>query len=122
MDYANPPYFLLFAGLLISITTGSAFEATLKDSVQDWSRNRSTRTLANMRGMSLMIPFLGICLGIWLFLASGISIFGFPSTIAFGISFVLTVLTGVLVWTQLGQILIRLEQGGSKALDLDSFF
>jgi hypothetical protein len=41
--------------------------------------------------------------------------------IAFGISFLLTLLTGVLVWTQLGQILIQLEQGGSKALDLDSF-
>ncbi|MBW4466369.1 MAG: hypothetical protein KME07_13170 [Pegethrix bostrychoides GSE-TBD4-15B] len=121
MDYANPPYFLLFAGLLIALTSGAAFEATLKGSVNDWARNRSTRTLANMRGMSLLLPFLGICLGTWLFLASGISIFGFPGAIAFGIAFLLTLLTGLLVWTQLGQILIQLEQGGSKALDLDSF-
>lgn len=121
MDYANPPYFLLFAGLLISITSGSAFESTLKGSVNEWARNRSTRSLATMRGLALKIPFLGICLGIWLFLASGISIFGFPGPIAFGVSLLLTLLTGVLVWTQLGQILIQLEEGGSKALDLDSF-
>ncbi len=122
MDYYNnPPFFVLFAGLLISITSGAAFEATLKGSVQDWSRNRSTRTLANMRGMALALPFLGICLGVLLFLASGICIFGFPSLIAYGLSFLLTVMTGALVWTQLGQILIQLEQGGSKALDLDSF-
>jgi hypothetical protein len=121
VDYSNPPFFVLFAGLFIAVASGTAFEATLKGSVQDWSRNRSTRTLANMRGMSLALPFFGICVGILLFLASGISIFGFPSLIAYGMSFLLTVMTGGLVWTQLGQILIQLEQGGSKALDLDSF-
>lgn len=119
--YSYPPYFLLVAGLLIAITSGVAFETTLKASVQDWAKNRSTRTLANMRGMSLIVPFLGICLGIWLFLASGIAIFGFPGLIAYGVAFLLTVLTGTLVWSQLGQILIQLEQGGSKALDLDSW-
>lgn len=120
MDY-NPPYLLLVAGLLIAITSGAAFETTLKGLVQDWAKHRSTRTLANMRGFSLLLPFLGICLGIWLFLASGIAIFGFPGMIAYGISFLLTIFTGVLVWSQLGQILVQLEQGGSKALDLDSF-
>jgi hypothetical protein len=121
VDYSNPPFFVLLAGFLIAITSGAAFEATLKGSVQDWSRQRSTRALANMRGMALGLPFLGICIGVLLFLASGISIFGFPSLIAYGMSFLLTVMTGALVWTQLGQILIQLEQGGSKALDLDSF-
>jgi hypothetical protein len=120
VDY-NPPYVMLIAGLLAGITSGVAFETTLKQSVQEWAKNRSTRTLANLQGMSLLVPFLGICLGIWLFLASGIAIFGFPGLIAYGSSFILTILTGVLVWSQLGQILIQLEQGGSKALDLDSF-
>lgn len=119
--YYNPPYVLLIAGLLAGITSGVAFEAMLKQSVQDWSRNRSTRTLATLRGFSLFVPFLGICAGICVFLASGIEIFGFPTMIAYGLSFVLTVLTAALVWYQLGTILSQLEQGGSKALDLDSF-
>lgn len=120
MEY-NPPYFLLVAGLIVSLTSGLAFEGTLKQAVQDWVRNRSTRTLATLQGPALMLPFIGICIGVCVFLASGIEIFGFPRMIAYGLSFVLTILTAALVWYQLGIILIQLERGGSKALDLDSF-
>ncbi len=119
--YYNPPYVLLVVGLLAAVASGVAFEAMLKQSVQDWSRHRSTRTLANLRGFALFLPFLGISLGVWVFLASGIQIFGFPSMIAYMLSFILTVFTAALVWYQLGVILNQLEAGGSKALDLDSF-
>lgn len=121
MEY-NPPYFMLIAGLLAGITSGVAFETTLKQSVNEWARNRSTRTLSKMRGAALFVPFLGICGGILVFLASGINIFGFPTLAAYGISFLLTILTGALVWWQLGQLLTQIEKGGSKAIDLDSFF
>lgn len=119
--YYNPPYVLLIAGLLAAIVSGVAFEQMLKQSVKDWSLNRSTRTLATLRGFSLGIPFIGICIGVCVFLASGIEIFGFPTMIAYTLSFVLTVMTAGLVWYQLGIILTQLERGGSKALDLDSF-
>jgi hypothetical protein len=119
--YSEPPYFLLLAGLLASIASGVAFETTLKQSVLEWSRNRSTRTLANLQGVPLLLPFLGICVGICVFLSSGMQIFGFPAQISYGIAFPLTLLTGLLIWSQLGKILVQLEQGGSKALDLDSF-
>lgn len=122
MDYyPSPPYLLILAGFLASIASGVAFEATLKQSVLDWSRNRSTRTLATLKGPQLFVPFLGICGGVCLFLASGIQVFGFPGAIAYVISVPLTILSGLLIWSQLGKILIQLEQGGSKALDLDSF-
>lgn len=119
--YPEPPYFLLIAGLFISITSGLAFESTLKQAVQEWAANRSTRTLANLQGSALRLPFFGICTGICLFLASGVQIFGFPTTIAYAVALPLTLLTGLLVWSQLGKILVQLERGGSKALDLDSF-
>jgi hypothetical protein len=118
----DPPYFLLIAGLLASIASGIAFEATLKQAVHAWSNNRSTRTLANARGFALRLPYLGICAGVCAFLASGVQIFGFPAQFAFAIATLLTILTGLLVWSQLGKILLQLEQGGSKALDLDSLF
>lgn len=118
----DPPFFMLIAGLLAGLASGTAFETTLKQSVNEWARNRSTRTLANMQGMALFIPFLGICAGTLVFLASGITIFGFPALIAYGVSFLLTVLTAALVWWQLGQLLAQLEKGGSKSIDLDSFF
>ncbi|MDI9635390.1 hypothetical protein QQ054_15415 [Oscillatoria amoena NRMC-F 0135] len=119
--FVDPPYFLLIAGLLAGITSGLAFDATLKQSVQEWSKNRSTRTLANMRGVNLFLPFLGISAGICVFLSAGLEVFGFPGAIAYAISLPLTLFISGLVWYQLGQILIQLERGGSKALDLDSW-
>ncbi len=120
-NFPEPPYFLLVAGLFAGITSGAAFEATLKQKVQEWSRNRSTRTLAQMKGIQLLLPFLGIAAGICVFLAAGLEIFGFPAWLSYSISLPLTLLIGFLVWSQLAKLLAQLERGGSKALDLDAF-
>ena len=120
-NFPEPPYFLLIAGLFAGITSGAAFEATLKQKVQEWSRNRSTRTLAQMKGIQLLLPFLGIAAGICVFLAAGLEIFGFPTWLSYSISLPLTLLIGFLVWSQLAKLLAQLERGGSKALDLDAF-
>lgn len=119
--YYSPPYVLFVAGLLAGITSGLAFEATLKQSVQQWSKSRSSRILENLRGPQLLIPFLGMCGGICIFLGSGLEIFGFGKQLAYVVALPLTLFTGLLVWSQLGKILMQLNQGGSKALDLDSF-
>jgi hypothetical protein len=120
--FPEPPYFFMTAGLLAGIASGLAFEGTLKEAVKLWSKNRSTRTLANLQGLQLFIPFLGMAGGICVFLASGVEIFGLPKLFSYAVSLPLTILTAWLVWTQLGKLLLELEQGGSKALDLDSFF
>ncbi|MDX2214555.1 MAG: hypothetical protein SFY66_14785 [Oculatellaceae cyanobacterium bins.114] len=119
--YPDPPYFLMIFGLFIAAASGAAFDATLKQAVQAWAKNRSTRTLANLKGPQLLIPFLGISLGISFFLSAGLQIFGFPDNLAYGVALPLTVFTSLLVWWQLGKILIQLERGGSQALDLDSW-
>ncbi|NJK76822.1 MAG: hypothetical protein HC786_00595 [Richelia sp. CSU_2_1] len=119
--FPEPPYFLMTAGLLAGMASGLAFEATLKQAVQLWSKNRSTRTLATLKGMQLSLPFLGMAGGICVFLASGMEIFGFPKLLSYEIALPLTLLTGWLVWRQLSKLLIELERGGSQALDLDSF-
>ncbi|MGL5061988.1 MAG: hypothetical protein ACRC62_18610 [Microcoleus sp.] len=119
--FPEPPYFLMTAGLLAGMASGVAFEATLKQAVKLWSKNRSTRTLATLKGMQLSMPFLGMAGGICVFLASGMEIFGFPKLLSYALALPLTVLTAWLVWTQLGKLLIELERGGSQALDLDSF-
>jgi hypothetical protein len=104
----------------MGITSGLAFEAVLKQSAQEWSKNRSSAIpLANLKGLALRIPFLGICIGVCIFLASGVAIFGFPTFIAYAISLPLTLFIGGLVWAQLGSVLRQLEQGGSQAIDLD---
>ncbi|HIK29630.1 MAG: hypothetical protein N3E45_16040 [Oscillatoriaceae bacterium SKW80] len=117
----DPPYFLLLAGLLAGVTSGIAFEATLKQFIKNCSQNRSTLNLAKTQNTQLLIPFLGISAGVCIFLSSGLQIFGFPPFLAYTISLPLTVLIGWLIWYQLGVLFAQLERGGSRALDLDSF-
>lgn len=119
--FPEPPYFLLVFGLFAGISSGVAFEATLKQKVNEWSKNRSTRTLAQMQGIQLLVPFLGIAAGICVFLSAGLEIFGFPALLSYAVSLPLTLFIGILVWSQLSRLLAQLERGGSKALDLDAF-
>lgn len=119
-NFPQPPYFLLIFGLFAGITSGAAFEATLKQKVQEWSRNRSTRTLAQMKGVQLVMPFIGIAAGICVFLAAGLEIFGFPSWLSYSVSLPLTLFIALLVWSQLTKLLSQLERGGSRSLDLDA--
>lgn len=116
----DPPIVLLLAGLFIGLTCGRAFEATLKEKVQEWSRTKSTRVLSQLRGPQLFIPYLGICLGIWLFLTSGLWTYGFSAQVSGILSLGLTIGTAILIWTQLGKLLTILAKGGSQALDLDA--
>lgn len=119
--FSDPPYLLLVVGLLASLASGKAFEVTLRQLVQEWSKTHSTRILSNIQGTQLLIPFLGISGGICIFLASGLVIFGLPTQLSYILSTVLTIGTSLLIWFQLGKLLVMLEQGGSQALDLDSW-
>jgi hypothetical protein len=119
--YPEPPYILLIAGFLAAISSGFAFSTSLQQSVSAWNTRRSTRILASLRGPKLQVPFFGICAGVCVFLASGIQLFGFSAKVAYALGVPLTLLSALLVWSQLGKILMLIEQGGSKALDLDAF-
>ncbi|MBE9080440.1 hypothetical protein IQ241_24670 [Romeria aff. gracilis LEGE 07310] len=121
IDQFQPPYFLLLAGLLISLTSGAAFSQVLKQTVNDWYEKRSTRSLAKLQGIDVQLPFLGICMGICIFLASGLSIFGFSGWVSYGFSLPLTLLSAGLIWTQLKSNLAILEGGNARAFELDIF-
>lgn len=113
----EPPYFLLIFGLFAGITCGLAFEATLKKKVQSWSKRGSQP----VRGLELQLPFLGIVIGICVFLSSGLEIFLMDRWLAYEISFPITIFIAALVWVQLEKLLKQLEEGGSKAIDLDAW-
>jgi len=119
--FFDPPYLLLFFGLFAGLTSGIAFQATLKEQAMAWKINRSTRSIAQMRGIQLRLPFWGIGIGIGIFLFSGLEVFGFLPLLAFSVAIPLTILSSVFVWLQLSSMLKQLETGSSKVLDLDSF-
>ena len=116
----SPPYFLIVFGLFAGIASGLAFEATLKLKVKEWSQKPSDSAKKGVKPWELFLPFLGICAGICVFLASGLEIFNILRWITYAIALPLTIFIGNLIWSQLGKLLLQLKQGGSQALDLDS--
>lgn len=117
----QPPYFLLTVGLFMGITSGLAFQATLKESLKSWSANRTEKQATEIQNFNLLLPFLGICAGICIFLASGLNIFSIGLWFAYAFSILVTILIGGLIWSQLRNLLRQLQAGGSKAIDLDVF-
>ena len=119
--YPEPPYFLLVIGILVALTSGTAFSATLRQIVQKWSSDRATNTKAQLPTGQLLIPFLGISAGVCIFLSSGLEIFGFIGWLAYAVAVPLTLMIGFLVWYQLGSMFALVEQKGFQSLDLDSW-
>jgi hypothetical protein len=117
----DPPYFILFAGLLAGIACGAAFDGALRQNVKAWRVDRANISLANGDNTPIALPFFGICVGIIFFLSSGLEIFGFPPLLAYGISLPLTLFLAILLWFQLRVVFRQLDRGGSPALDLDSW-
>lgn len=66
-----------------------------------------------------MLSYWGVCLGVWIFLAGGLLIFDFGIISAYGVSLLLTIFIGSLIWTQLNDLLMQFYREGSKALNLD---
>jgi hypothetical protein len=120
--FPQPPYLMLTFGLVASVLCGLAFQAVLKELLVEWQTGRSKKTLQDMRSWRLLTPYLGIAAGSLFFLAAGVEIFGVPTRFAYGLSAVMTAAIARLVWWQLSKVLALLEEGGSAALDLDTFY
>ena len=118
---ADPPYFLFAVSLIAGLACGRAFEVTLRNLVGLWANNQSSRTILELRSSSIKVPYLGMTLSIAIFMSTGLEIFGLPTLFGYAVAIPLTVAIALLIWRQLGQMLIELERGGSAALDLDSF-
>jgi NhaP-type Na+/H+ or K+/H+ antiporter len=120
--FPQPPYLIVAFGFVSAVLCGLAFQGVLKELLREWQQQQSTRTLNEMRGWRLLTPYLGIGAGSVFFLAAGVEIFGVPTKFAYGLATVMAVLVGRLIWWQLSKVLDQLEEGGSAALDLDSFY
>jgi dolichyl-phosphate-mannose--protein O-mannosyl transferase len=123
MYYLPQPAFLIpLLGLFIAVTCGLAFKALIQQRVYQWTRNPKILNSYKLEGSDLNITYWGICLGILIFLGGGLQIFGFGYLPAYGTSLLMTIAVSGLIWKQFGEVLLQLQEGGSKALDLDSFY
>lgn len=116
----QPPFILVGIGFFIAITSGFAFQETLKQKAREIvSNNNSIKE--QLAVITLQLPLFGIGMGMSLFLASGLEIFFVPAWFAYSLSLPLTIATIGLLWKQLERVLLILREGGSAALEVDSF-
>jgi hypothetical protein len=116
----QPPYLLLAIGFFAAFTSGVAFTGTLKEITQKWRKSGAENGESSLSAKGTILPFLGITIGISLFLVSGLAIFGFPNILACAIGLPVSLLTCALVWFQLKSMLTFAERRGMQSLDLDS--
>lgn len=118
----QPPFFVAVIGVLIAVACGSAFQNLLSQKLRESYLNiedESSFRIDRARDIVLTITYWGICLGTWVFLGGGFLVLGFGIIPSSGVSLLLTLFTGALVWDQINDVLSQLKQGGSKALELD---
>lgn len=115
------PYLLVVFGLFAAITSGLAFEASLKQKAINLSQTTIGEESSFKETLDIFIPFLGICCGTLLFLTGGLGLFGVKLLVSAVISLPITALIGWLIWYQLIIVLSQIQAGGSKAIDLDAY-
>ena len=118
----QPPFLVAVIGVFIAVACGSAFQNLLSQKLRESYLNtedRSSFRIDRAKDVVLTITYWGICLGIWVFLGGGLLVLGFGIIPSYGVSLLLTLFTGALVWDQINDVLSQLKQGGSKALELD---
>jgi hypothetical protein len=117
----QPPYVLLIVGFLTALTSGLALSGTLQVIIQKWPSVNKEPIKSSFSLKQLLVPFIGITLGICSFMYSGLEIFGFPSPLALGVGLPLSLLTCLFIWLQLGSLLEFVSSRGMQSLDLDSW-
>lgn len=119
--YPQPPFLICLIGLFVGVTFGLTFQTILKQKVNKWLKDGRKEDLAQIEKKELKLAYLGIGLGVWIFLTGGLLLFSTGLIVAVGLALPLTVLSTSLIWNQLIDVLQKIQKGGSKALELDSW-
>ncbi len=105
--FPQPPYFLLWIGLLISFSCTLPLTLMLRQLMQDWSQNHASKAFARWKKLQLLIPVFGTLVGLCITFASMLEISGFPTAVSYVLAVLLTFALGLLAWWQIGRMLSR---------------
>lgn len=119
--FPQPPVFLPFIGLIISLIFGVTFQKQLEQINQKWVKDSQNKDSYTLVDRNLQFSYVGICFGVWLFLGGGFRVLGFGVIGSYGAALPITIGTGAFMWQQFGEILAEIKAKGIKSLDLDSY-
>lgn len=116
---AQPPYLLAGAGLAIGILCGLTFSKMVELRLDAWKQDRLP--LLPLARLETVLPWIGLLLGITLFIGGSLQVFGFAAGAAVLLSFLLSLATGGALWVQLVRLMQQVQEGNFKAVDFDNF-
>ena len=118
----QPPFLIVILGVFVAITFGTAFQNLLGQKLRESYESpeqESSFKISPADDSAIAATFSGVCLGVWVFLGGGLLVLGFGFIPAYGVALLLTIFTAGLVWDQINQVLLQLQEGGSAALELE---
>ena len=122
LEYApigQPPYLVAAAGLAIGVLCGLTFARLVQNRRDGWKQDRLA--LLPLGHGATTLPYIGVILGITLFIGGSLQVFGFSSGAALLVSFVLSVGTAGALWVQLERLMGQVQDGTFSAVDFDNF-
>lgn len=115
----QPPYLLAGVGLAIGILCGLTFSKLVQQRLDDWKQDRLP--LLPLARLQTVLPWMGLLLGITLFIGGSLQVFGFAPGAAVLMAFLLSLATGGALWVQLARLMQQVQDGNFKAVDFDNF-
>jgi len=116
---SQPPYLLAGVGLAIGILCGLTFSKLVQQRLDAWKQDRLP--LLPLARLQTVLPWMGLLLGITLFIGSSLQVFGFAPGAAVLLAFLLSLATGGALWVQLARLMQQVQDGNFKAVDFDNF-
>ncbi len=117
--FIQPPYLVSGLGLAISVLCGLTFAKMVQNRLEGWKQDRLPLLPLSNGGTTL--PYIGIVVGVTLFIGGALQVFGFASGAALLVSFVLSIGTAGALWAQLERLMEQVENGTFSAVDFDNF-
>jgi hypothetical protein len=115
----QPPYFLAGLGLAIGMVCGLTFATLVQQRLDGWKQDRLA--LLPLAGLATVPPWIGLVLGVTLFIGGSLQVFGFGAGAALLVAFLLSLATAGALWVQLVRLMEQVQAGNFKAVDFDNF-
>jgi len=116
---SQPPYLIAGVGLAIAMLCGLTFAKLVEQRLEGWKQDRLP--LLPLGTAVVTIPYMGVVVGITLFIGGSLQVFGFSAGAALLVSFVLSIGTAGALWVQLERLMGQVQDGTFSAVDFDNF-
>jgi hypothetical protein len=116
---SQPPYLIAGLGLAIAMLCGLTFAKLVEQRLEGWKQDRLP--LLPLGTAVVTIPYMGVVVGITLFIGGSLQVFGFSAGAALLVSFVLSIGTAGALWVQLERLMGQVQDGTFSAVDFDNF-